>query len=96
MSLVVDTLDFLATGDNWTGPRGILARGRSHLWISLVAATMAAAIALPSAVLLAHREPVHRFAVVTGNGGTAGQGGGTEDQHRGQGAVRQRVEKRVH
>ncbi len=66
MSLVVDTLDFLATGDNWTGPRGILARGRSHLWISLVASTMAAAIALPSAVLLAHRRiaPIASVAVV--------------------------------
>jgi osmoprotectant transport system permease protein len=66
MSLLIDTWDFLATADNWTGPRGILARGQSHLWISLVASAMSAAIALPSAIWLAHRRiaPIASVAVV--------------------------------
>ncbi len=66
MSIVTEVIDFLSIGETWTGPRGILARGQSHLWISLVASLMAAAIALPSAIWLAHerRAPIASVAVV--------------------------------
>ncbi len=66
MSVIVDVWDFLSIGESWTGPRGILARGQAHLWISLVASAMAAAIALPAAIWLAHerRAPIASVAVV--------------------------------
>ncbi len=66
MSIVTEVVDFLSIGETWTGPRGILARGQSHLWISLVASLMAAAVALPSAIWLAHerRAPIASVAVV--------------------------------
>lgn len=60
MRTLLDALEFLFTSDNWWGPRGIVARGRAHIWISFVATLLSALIALPSAVLLAHarRAPV--------------------------------------
>lgn len=66
MSVLVDTWEFLTNADSWTGQRGILARGRAHVWISLVATTIAAAIAIPTAILLAHRRwlPIMSVAVI--------------------------------
>ena len=66
MSVLVDTWEFLTTADSWTGRRGILVRGRAHVWISLVATTIAAAIAIPSAIVLAHRRwlPIMSVAVI--------------------------------
>src|SRR5690606_8414411 len=66
MSVLADTWEFLTTADSWTGRRGILARGQAHVWISVVATTIAAAIAIPSAILLAHRRwlPIMSVAVI--------------------------------
>jgi osmoprotectant transport system permease protein len=66
MSVLGDTWEFLTTAESWTGPRGILERGRAHVWISLVATAIAAGIAIPSAVLLAHRRwlPIASVAVI--------------------------------
>jgi osmoprotectant transport system permease protein len=66
MGVAADAWSFLTTADNWSGERGILARGRAHVWISLVATLLAAAIATPSAVVLAHRRtaPILSVAVV--------------------------------
>lgn len=60
-----DMWSFLTTADNWGGARGIWARGRAHLWISLVATGLAAALAIPPAVALAHgrRLPITSVAV---------------------------------
>ncbi|MEZ5259607.1 MAG: ABC transporter permease [Ilumatobacteraceae bacterium] len=65
MSVLGDAIAFLTDGANWSGRRGILAYGQAHLWISVVAA-MAAAIAVPPAVFLAHKRrwPVLAVAVV--------------------------------
>ena len=66
MSVLADTWDFLTSADSWTGRRGILERGRAHVWISFVATVLAATIAIPSAVLLAHRRwlPIMSVAVI--------------------------------
>ncbi len=66
MSILLDGWEFLTTADNWSGPRGILARGRAHVWISVVSTAFAAAIAIPTAVVMAHRRmaPVLSVAVV--------------------------------
>lgn len=66
MSVLADTWEFLTTADSWTGRRGILARGQAHVWISLVATAIAAALAIPSAIVLAHRRwlPIVSVAVI--------------------------------
>ncbi|MFP5489495.1 MAG: ABC transporter permease [Acidimicrobiia bacterium] len=66
MNLLNDTWEFLTAADSWTGQRGILERGRAHVWISLVATLIAAAIAIPSAIVLAHRRwlPIMSVAVI--------------------------------
>lgn len=53
--------EWLTTESTWWGPRGLLALTRDHLWISVLATVIAAAIALPPAVWLGHRR-VGRFA----------------------------------
>lgn len=66
MSILSDLWGFLSTGDNWKGPNGIGARTQAHLWISLVSVVAASALAIPPAVLLAHRRaaPVLSVAIV--------------------------------
>jgi osmoprotectant transport system permease protein len=66
MSLLDDAWDFVTQSGNWTGDRGILARAQAHVWISIVASSVAALIALPSAVVLAHRRiaPIVSVAIV--------------------------------
>lgn len=66
VSVLADTWEFLTTADSWTGPRGILERGRAHVWISVVATAIAAGIAIPSAIVLAHRRwlPIVSVAVI--------------------------------
>jgi osmoprotectant transport system permease protein len=66
MSVLVDTWEFLTAADSWTGRRGILVRGRAHVWISLVATTIAAVVAIPSAIVLAHRRwlPIMSVAII--------------------------------
>jgi osmoprotectant transport system permease protein len=71
MGTVADAWEFLTTWDEWTGPRGILARTRAHLWVSIVAMAIAAAIAVPSAVGLAHRRTAPGLSVAVVNIGRA-------------------------
>jgi osmoprotectant transport system permease protein len=66
MDLLTDAWSFLTTADNWSGPRGIAARGRAHVWISVVATVLAGVLAIPPAIWLAHRRaaPVLSIAIV--------------------------------
>jgi osmoprotectant transport system permease protein len=66
-----DAAEFLLTAENWWGPRGILARLQAHVWISLVATSIAALVAIPSAVLLAHRRRAPTLSVAVVNVGRA-------------------------
>ena len=71
MNVFADAWSFLTTWDHWTGSRGFLARGRAHLWLSLCATVIAAAFAVPSAVLLAHRRIAPGASVAVVNIGRA-------------------------
>jgi osmoprotectant transport system permease protein len=71
MGAVGDVWRFLTTGDNWTGSRGIWPRGRAHIWVSVVAAALAASIAIPPAVWLAHRRRAPVLSVAVANIGRA-------------------------
>jgi osmoprotectant transport system permease protein len=74
-AIVVNTIkgaiDFLSTPENWTGPRGILARTQAQIWISLVAMAISMLIALPGAVWLAHRRRAPNLSVAMVNLGRA-------------------------
>ncbi len=62
MNALGDLWNFFTTAENWTGNRGIWSRTVAHVWISLVASVLAVGIAMPIAVLLAHR---HQWPVVS-------------------------------
>ncbi len=62
---------FLTTADNWGGSRGIWVRGRAHLWISVVATAIAAGVAIPPAVALAHSRRFPLVSVAVANVGRA-------------------------
>lgn len=66
MGVLRDLWEFLSTGSNWTGSNGIWARTKAHAWISFVSVLIATAIALPAAIVLAHRRaaPVVSVALV--------------------------------
>jgi osmoprotectant transport system permease protein len=65
VSVVGDTWSLMTSADAWTGDHGFLARGWAHLWISVVSSAIAAVIAIPTAVVLAHRRllPIASVAV---------------------------------
>ncbi len=71
MGDLADVWTFLTTADNWTGSTGIWTRGRSHLWISIVATALSAAIAIPPAVVLAHQRRLPVISVGVANIGRA-------------------------
>lgn len=56
MSLVADTVTWLGDGAHWSGADGVPHRLLVHLGISAAAVGLAAALALPPAVLLGHRR----------------------------------------
>jgi osmoprotectant transport system permease protein len=66
MNVVGQAVEFLTTWSNWTGPRGILSRTWAQIWITLVAVGISAAIAIPTATVLAHqrRAPTLSVAMV--------------------------------
>ena len=71
MSAIGDVWSFLTTGSNWTGSSGIWTRSMAHLWISLVATTLAAAVSLPAAIWLGHRRLAPVLSVGIANLGRA-------------------------
>ncbi len=71
MSALRDTWSYLGTGSNWTGNNGILEYGQAHLWITIVATVISAAIAIPPAILIAHRRKFPLLSVALVNIGRA-------------------------
>lgn len=71
MGDLADVWAFLSTADNWTGTTGIWPRGRAHLWISVVATSLSALLAIPPAVWLAHRRRLPVLSVGVANIGRA-------------------------
>ena len=54
MSIVNEVLAWLTDPAQWSGPDGIPVRTLQHLWYSLLATAIAAAIALPIGVFIGH------------------------------------------
>ncbi len=54
MNVINDVLAWLTDPAQWSGPDGIPVRTLQHLWYSLVATAIAAAIALPVGIFIGH------------------------------------------
>jgi len=71
MSVVNGVLAWLTDPAQWSGPDGIPVRTLQHLWYSLLATAIAAAIALPIGVYIGHTGRGALFAVNLTNLGRA-------------------------
>jgi osmoprotectant transport system permease protein len=71
MGVVNGVLAWLTDPAQWSGPDGIPVRTLQHLWYSLLATTIAAAIALPIGVYIGHTGRGALFAVNLTNLGRA-------------------------
>lgn len=71
MNTLIDGIQFLFDSENWSGTRGILSRTWAHLWVSIVAVAIGAALAIPSAVWLAHTRRLPNVSVALVNLGRA-------------------------
>lgn len=56
MELLGDVWAWFTSAEQWSGPDGIPARAFQHLWLSVASTGIAAALALPPALWLAHRR----------------------------------------
>ena len=71
MNVVNEVLAWLTDPAQWSGPDGIPVRTLQHLWYSLLATAIAAAIALPIGVFIGHTGRGAVFAVNLTNLGRA-------------------------
>ncbi|MFE3290372.1 ABC transporter permease [Rhodococcus sp. NPDC059234] len=54
MNIFVSAFEYIADPANWSGPTGIGARIVEHLWYSLLALVVSAAVAIPLGLLIGH------------------------------------------
>lgn len=54
MSLLGDLVEFLTTGANWTGPRGLLTLGANQLLVSALALVAGFSVAVPVGLVVGH------------------------------------------
>ncbi|KQU61379.1 ABC transporter permease [Rhodococcus sp. Leaf278] len=54
MNLFSEAFSYIFDGGNWSGPTGIGARLIEHMWYSLLAVLVSAAIAIPIGLLIGH------------------------------------------
>ena len=54
MNLFSEAFSYIIDGGNWSGPTGIGARLIEHMWYSLLAVLVSAAIAVPIGLLIGH------------------------------------------
>ena len=71
MDVVSEVLKWLTDPAQWSGPDGIPVRTLQHLWYSVLATGIAAAIALPIGILIGHTGRGALFAVNLTNLGRA-------------------------
>jgi osmoprotectant transport system permease protein len=71
VNVVTEVLAWLTDPANWSGPDGIPVRTLQHLWYSVLATAIAAAIALPVGVFIGHTGRGATFAVNLTNLGRA-------------------------
>ncbi|MBF6238480.1 ABC transporter permease [Nocardia otitidiscaviarum] len=63
MNLFVQAWEYLSTVGNWSGPAGIAARLREHLWYSFLAVALSAALAVPLGMVIGHTRRGSAFIV---------------------------------
>ncbi|WP_282784336.1 MULTISPECIES: ABC transporter permease [unclassified Nocardia] len=63
MNLFVQAWEYLSTAGNWSGPAGIAARLREHLWYSFLAVALSAALAVPLGMVIGHTRRGSAFIV---------------------------------
>ncbi len=71
MNVLADVVSWLTDPAQWSGPDGIPVRTLQHLWYSLLATAIAAAVALPIGVFIGHTGKGALFAVNLTNLGRA-------------------------
>jgi osmoprotectant transport system permease protein len=71
VNVVIEVLAWLTDPAQWSGPDGIPVRTLQHLWYSLLATAIAAAIALPVGIFIGHTGRGATFAVNLTNLGRA-------------------------
>jgi len=71
MEVLAETVRWFLDGANWAGRNGIPARLLQHLLLSAVPSVIAAALAIPPALWLAHRRRAEFFANAVVNVGRA-------------------------
>lgn len=71
VEFVSDVVDWFADPSHWTGSDGIPQRTLDHVWLALLPTVIAVVIAVPPAVLLAHRRIGRFFANALVNVGRA-------------------------
>lgn len=71
MEMLGETMRWFLDGANWVGRNGIPARLLQHVWLSAVPSLIAAALAIPPALWLAHRRKGEFFANAIVNVGRA-------------------------
>ena len=71
MSVINEVLAWLTDPAQWSGPDGIPVRTLQHLWYSLLATAIAAAVALPIGIFIGHTGRGALFAVNLTNLGRA-------------------------
>lgn len=62
MDFVADVIAWFTDPEQWSGSDGIPARTLGHIWLAILPTVIAVVIAIPPAVVLAHRR-IGRFAV---------------------------------
>ena len=63
MNVIADVVSWLTDPAQWSGPDGIPVRTLQHLWYSLLATAIAAAVALPIGIFIGHTGRGALFAV---------------------------------
>ncbi|HSR27030.1 MAG TPA: ABC transporter permease, partial [Actinomycetes bacterium] len=71
MDVIADVVSWLTDPAQWSGPDGIPVRTLQHLWYSLLATAIAAAVALPIGIFIGHTGRGALFAVNLTNLGRA-------------------------
>ena len=71
MNVIADVVSWLTDPAQWSGPDGIPVRTLQHLWYSLLATAIAAAVALPIGIFIGHTGRGALFAVNLTNLGRA-------------------------
>jgi len=64
MSNIIDALSWLFTAEAWSGSGGLWLRSLEHLWYTLLALGISAAVALPLGLLIGHTGRGRGFAIL--------------------------------